>query len=34
MGKYRKVCFGFSLLAIADIIAFSIMYSPDGKRET
>ena len=34
MGKYRKVCFGvFSLLAIADIIAFSIMYSPIMEKE-
>ena len=34
MGKYRKVCFGFfSLFAIADIIAFSIMYSPVMEKE-
>lgn len=34
MSKYRKVCFGvFSLLAVADIIAFSIMYSPVMEKE-
>lgn len=34
MGKCGKVCFGvFSLLAIADIIAFSIMYSPVMEKE-
>lgn len=34
MGKCRRVCFGvFSILAIADIIAFSIMYSPVMNKE-
>ena len=34
MGKCGKVCFGiFSILAIADIIAFSIMYSPVMNKE-
>ena len=34
MGKCGKVCFGiFSILAVADIIAFSIMYSPVMNKE-
>lgn len=34
MVKCRRVCFGiFSILAIADIIAFSIMYSPVMNKE-
>lgn len=34
MGKCGRVCFGvFSILAIADIIAFSIMYSPVMNKE-